>query len=38
MEAGQSVAKHPEVQDEQLWHDEIFNVEVCGTYVGGLLL
>jgi hypothetical protein len=38
MEAGQSVAKHPEGQDEQLWHDEIFNVEVCGTYVGGLLL
>ena len=30
MGAGQSVAKPPEDQDEQVWHDEIFNVEVRG--------
>ena len=30
MGAGQSVAKPPEDQDEQVWHDEIFNVEVHG--------
>ena len=40
MGAGQSVAKPPEDQDEQVWHDEIFNVEVRGQLIVycGLLL